>query len=96
MSRVAAQDDGSDRVLVEVQGDPERAVLELEQLVHRRHGQPADPGDAVPDLGDPAYLLGGYLRRVLVDVSLSAAAISSALMVSSAIRSVLLALPPRA
>jgi hypothetical protein len=35
-----AEDDGTDGVLVEVQGQAEGPVLELEQLVHRRTGQP--------------------------------------------------------
>ena len=57
-------------LLVEVEGEAERAVLELEQLVDRGHGQPGDPGDAVADLGDAAHLLGGDLGRVVGDVSL--------------------------
>ena len=52
-----AQDDGADRLLVEVQGQAERAALELEQLVDRGVGQAGDAGDAVADLDDPADLL---------------------------------------
>ena len=44
--------DGSDRLLVEVERESDRAVLELEQLVDGGVGQAADPGDAVADLGD--------------------------------------------
>ena len=68
--RVAAEDHRTDGVLVEVQRDAERAVFELEQLVHRHHGQPADPGDAVSHLGDASHLLGGDLGCVVGDVSL--------------------------
>ena len=67
-----AQDDGADGVLVEVEGQAERAVLELEQLVHRRAGQARHPGDAVAHLDDPADLLGADLGGVLVDVALAA------------------------
>ena len=67
-----AQDDGADGVLVEVEGEAQRAVLELEQLVDRRAGQARDPGDAVAHLDDPADLLGADLRGVLVDVALAA------------------------
>src|SRR5690606_15464071 len=49
-----AEDDGADRVLVEVQREADRAVLELEQLVHRGVGQTRHAGDAVADLGHPA------------------------------------------
>ena len=37
-------------VLVEVQGEADGAVLELEQLVDGAVGQAADAGDAVADL----------------------------------------------
>ena len=39
-----AEDDGTDGVLVEVQGEAERAVLELEQLVDRGAGEARTPG----------------------------------------------------
>jgi hypothetical protein len=52
------QDHGTDRVLVEVQRQTQRAVLELEQLVHRGVGQTRHPGDAVADLEDAPDLLG--------------------------------------
>ena len=47
-----AEHDGADRALVEVEGETDRAVLELEQLVHGRVGQTRHAGDAVADLGD--------------------------------------------
>ena len=49
-----AEHDGADRVLVEVQGQADGAVLELEQLVDADVGQAGDAGDAVADLGDAA------------------------------------------
>ena len=65
---------------------PTRPVLELEQLVHRRAGQTGDAGDAVADLDDAADLLGRPPRACTRSTCLrSAAVISSALMVSSAI-----------
>ena len=42
----------ADRVLVEVEGEADRAVGELEQLVHAAVGQAGDAGDAVADFGD--------------------------------------------
>ena len=63
-----AEDDRADGLLVEVEGQPERAVLELEQLVDRGAGQAGDPGDAVADLDDAADLLGADLGGVLGDV----------------------------
>ena len=42
------EDDDADLAGVEVQGDAEGAVLELQQLVGHRRGQAGDPGDAVP------------------------------------------------
>ena len=65
-----AQDDGTDGVLVEVQGETQGPVLELEQLVHRGTGQPGDPGDAVTDLDDAPDLLGAHGRGVVLDVAL--------------------------
>ena len=64
------QDDGTDGVLVEVQGETQGPVLELEQLVHRGTGQPGDPGDAVTDLDDAPDLLGAHGRGVVLDVAL--------------------------
>ena len=49
-----AEHDGADRVLVEVEGEADGAVLELEQLVDGGVGQAGDAGDAVADLGDAA------------------------------------------
>ena len=51
-----AEHDRADRLLVEVEGQAQGAVLELEHLVHRRVGQARHPGDAVADLDDPADL----------------------------------------
>ena len=48
--------DGADRLLVEVQGDADGAVLELEELVDADVGQAGDAGDAVADLEDAADL----------------------------------------
>ena len=45
-------------VLVQVQRQPDRAVLELEQLVDRGVGEAGDAGDAVADLGHPPDGLG--------------------------------------
>ena len=50
------QDHDADLAGVEVQGDAERAVLELEQLVGHHGGQAADAGDAVRGLGHGADL----------------------------------------
>ena len=58
-----AEHDRADRLLVEVECEAERAVLELEQLVHTRLRQPGDVGDAVADLGHAAHRL-GLDRRV--------------------------------
>ena len=49
--------DIADRALVEVEGQPEGAVLELEQLVDGGVGQAADAGDAVAHLDDLAHLV---------------------------------------
>ena len=65
------EDDDADLAGVEVQGEAERAVLELEQLVGHGRGQAGDPGDAVAGLGDGADLfLAGRLRLVVGDVLL--------------------------
>ena len=53
-----AEHDGADRLLVEVQRQPDRAVLELEQLVDRGVGEAGHAGDAVADLGDAPDGLG--------------------------------------
>ena len=65
-----AEDDGADRVLVEVQGQADGAVLELEQLVHGAVGQAADAGDAVADLGDAADGAGLERRLEALEVLL--------------------------
>ena len=64
------EDDGTDGVLVEVQGQAQRAVFELEQLVHGGAGKSRDPGDAVADLDDAPDLLGPDRRGVVLDVAL--------------------------
>ena len=51
-----AEHDRADRVLFEVQREPDGTTVELEDLVDRDVGQPGDLGDAVPDLEDPADL----------------------------------------
>jgi hypothetical protein len=63
-----AQDDGTDRLLVEVQGQTERAPLELEQLVDRGVGQAGDAGDAVTRLDDRSDLLALQARLVALQV----------------------------
>ena len=57
-SSAAPEHDRADRLLVEVEREAERAVLELEQLVHARPRQPGDICDAVADLGHAAHRLG--------------------------------------
>jgi hypothetical protein len=54
-----AQHHDADLPDVEVQGQPEGAVGEPEQLVGHHRGQTLDPGDAVTGLTDPADLLPG-------------------------------------
>ena len=49
-----AEDDGADRVLVEVEGEADGAVLELQQLVDPGVRQAGHAGDAVTDLGHSA------------------------------------------
>ena len=58
-----AEHDGADRLLVEVQGQADGAVLELEHLVHRAVGQARHAGDAVAHLDDPADLGRGDVGR---------------------------------
>ncbi len=53
-----AEHDRTDRVLVQVHREPERAVLELEQLVDLGRRQTGDARDAVADLDHPTDLLG--------------------------------------
>src|SRR5690606_36583566 len=60
-----AEHHDTDLPYVEVQRDAERAVLELEQLVGHRRGQPLDPGDAVSGLDHGADFLADR-RRGLV------------------------------
>ena len=65
-----AQDDGADRVFVEVEGEAHRAVLELQEFVHGGVGQPRDACDAVADLGDTAHGAGLDRRFEAVEVLL--------------------------
>ena len=65
-----AEHDGADRVLVEVQGEADGAVLELEEFVHAGVGQAADAGDAVADFGDAADGAGLDRRLEAVEVRL--------------------------
>src|SRR5581483_9378297 len=60
---VVAEDDDADRVLLEVEGEAERPVLELDHLRGHRLLEAVDPGDAVADLED-----GPHLVDVEVDV----------------------------
>ena len=64
--RRIAEDDGADRVLVEVEGEAEQAPVELEELVDHGVGQSRHAGDAITDLGDVADLLGLEGRREAV------------------------------
>ena len=58
----------TDRVLVEVQRQPEETALELEELVDRGAGQARDAGDTVAHFEDPAELLLFERRRERLDV----------------------------
>jgi len=49
-----AEHDSADRVLVEVEGQADEAVLEAQHLVDSRAGQARHPGDAVADLENTA------------------------------------------
>ena len=60
------EDDDTDLAGVEVQGNAQGAVLELEQLVGHGGGEAADPRDAVGGLGDRADLLLARGRRLVV------------------------------
>ena len=58
-----AHDHGADRVLVEVEGDPEQAAGELQQLRGHGAGKARDAGDTVADGGHVADGLGLQRRR---------------------------------
>ena len=61
--------DDADLAGVEVQGDAQGAVLELQQLVGHRGREAGDPGDAVGALRDGAdLLLAGRLGLEVLDV----------------------------
>src|SRR4029453_8540557 len=49
------KDDHADVVDVQVQREPQRAVLELQQLVGHRRREAFDVSDAVTGVGDAAY-----------------------------------------
>ena len=55
--RVVADDDGADRVLFEVQGEPHDALGELQQLAHLTVRKTVHAGDAVADLEHGADVL---------------------------------------
>ena len=65
-----AEHDGADRLLVEVEGEADGAVLELEQLVDGGVGQAGHAGDAVADLGDAADGAGLERRLEALEVLL--------------------------
>src|SRR6266545_1216161 len=65
-----AEHHDADLAHIEVQRDTEGAVVELQQLVGHRRGQPLDVGDAVTRVGDDTDLLAGDLRRVRRDIAL--------------------------
>ena len=50
------EDDGADRLFVEVERDALHAAFELEQFVDRRAREAADAGDAVADFDDATDL----------------------------------------
>ena len=63
-----AEDDRTDLALLEVEGEAEGAVLELQQLVRHGRGQPLDLRDAVSGNADRADLLArGRVRLVRLD-----------------------------
>ena len=51
---VVAQDQGADRLLLEVEGHAHDPVAEVEQLLRERAGEAVDLGDAVAHLDDRA------------------------------------------
>src|SRR5262249_20226497 len=66
-----AEDHDADLALLEVEGEAEGAVLELQQLVGHGRGQALDLGDAVTGLGDGTDLLArGRVRLVRLDAVL--------------------------
>ena len=65
---VVAQDDGADAVLLEVQGKPEDAGLELEHLHGHGPAHAVDAGDAVAELDDGADLVHGDVPRIVADL----------------------------
>src|SRR4029077_15523026 len=64
--RGVAEDDGADRLLLEVQGEAEDVTGELQELRGERGIQTVDLGDPVPDLDDrsDAARLGRRVERV--------------------------------
>ena len=65
-----AEEDDTDLADVEVQGEAEEAVLELQQLVGHRRVETLDARDAVTGLHDATDLFAGGARRVRRDVPL--------------------------
>jgi tartrate dehydratase alpha subunit/fumarate hydratase class I-like protein len=52
-----SQDDGTDRVFVQVQSETDSSTLKLEEFVDRGIRKARDPRYPVKDLEDPSYLL---------------------------------------
>src|ERR1700691_5834537 len=65
-----AEHHGADGVLVQVEGQTQGSVLELQQLVHRGAGQTRHPCDPVAHLDDAPDLLGAHRRRVVGHIAL--------------------------
>ncbi len=59
-----AEQDGADAPAAEMEHQRLAAVVETQDLVHGRRGQPLDPGDAVADRHHPAHLADAQLRAV--------------------------------
>ena len=57
---VVAQDNGSDRVLLEVQGHAEGAVAKVQQLTSHCLRQPVNPGDAVANFDNRTHIRRTY------------------------------------
>ena len=66
--QVVAQDDGAHRVLLQVEGQPQGAALELQHLVIHAVAQAVDAGDAVARLHHHPHVGGGDAGRELLDL----------------------------
>jgi hypothetical protein len=58
------EQDGADALAAEMEHQRLAAILETQDLVHRRRGQPLDPGDAVADRRQLADFADPQLRLV--------------------------------